>query len=82
MTNIYDVDVSNEFEVELLVYSRESRSIYWINREKYAIAFKWSSNFWIYLIMYIHIAAVVLGILHFTLILHNTSRVKDVKSVS
>lgn len=67
MTNIYDVDVTNDYEVELLVFSKESRSIFWVNRDKHPIALQWSSNFWIYLIMYIHIAAVILGILHFTL---------------
>lgn len=33
LTNICDLDVSNNFEVELLVYSAESGSLYWIKRD-------------------------------------------------
>jgi hypothetical protein len=32
-TNIYDVDVSNLNEVELLVYSSQARSVIWVKRE-------------------------------------------------
>ncbi len=71
-TNIYDADVSNNFEVELLVFSNTTNTINLIKREIPFTQFKWNSNFWIYLIIYIHLAALVLGFLHFTLIFHWT----------
>ena len=37
LTNIYDVDVSNSFEVEFLVFSSQSRSIQWIKRDRDAV---------------------------------------------
>lgn len=33
LSNIYDVDVSNNYEVEFLVYSQNSRTIHWIKRD-------------------------------------------------
>ena len=72
LTNIYDADVSNDYEVSFLVFSNSSRAIYLIQRERTAISMQWSSNFWIYIIMFIHIGAFLLGLLHFTLIVHNT----------
>lgn len=72
LTNIYDADVSNEYEVNFIVFSNSTKSIYLIQRERVHISFKWSSNFWIYIIMFIHIAALLLGFLHFTLMIHNT----------
>ena len=78
LTNIMDVDVSNSRQLEFIVYSSQARSVSWIKREGYAAkpmsaheeskdrVMQWSSNFWIYLIMFIHIAALVLGMLHFS----------------
>ena len=76
LTNIYDADVSNDNGVSFVVFSNSSRSIHMIQRELPLISFKWSSNFWIYIIMFIHIAALLLGFLHFTLILHSNQRPK------
>lgn len=76
LTNIYDADVSNDNGVSFVVFSNQSRSIHLIQRELPLISFKWSSNFWIYIIMFIHIAALLLGFLHFTLILHSNQRPK------
>jgi hypothetical protein len=76
MTNIYDADISNDYGVSFIVFSNSSKSIHLIQRELSLISFKWSSNFWIYIIMFIHIAALLLGFFHFTLILHNTQRTK------
>lgn len=67
LTNIYDADVSNENEVQFIVFSSGSGSIHWIKRDIPVISFKWNSNFWIYIIMYVHIAALFLGCLHYTL---------------
>lgn len=72
LTNIYDADVSNGYDVNFIVFSSTSRSIHLIQREMPLISFKWSSNFWIYIIMFIHIAALLLGFLHFTLMIRNT----------
>ena len=73
-TNIYDASVSSEYEVELLVFSGQTRSLWWVKRDIVASgSFKWSSNFWIYIIMYIHIAALLLGFLHFFIIMHSNS---------
>jgi hypothetical protein len=33
LTNIYDVDVTNNFEAEFLVYSSQQHSIHWIRRD-------------------------------------------------
>jgi len=76
LTNIYDADVSNDGSISFIVFSNSSRSIHLIQRDLALISFKWSSNFWIYIIMFIHLAALLLGFLHFTLILHNTQRAK------
>ncbi len=82
LTNIYDADVSNDGSVSFVVFSNSSGSIHLIQRELGLISFKWSSNFWIYIIIFIHLAALLLGLLHFTLILHNTSRSKFVGASS
>jgi len=76
LTNIYDVDVSNNYEVEFLVYSQASRTIHWIKRDNGITSIpslgntagdQWSSNFWIYLIIFIHLAATLIGLLHFSM---------------
>ena len=77
LTNIYDADVTNDYEVGFIVFSSQSRSIYWIKREVPSIAFKWSSNFWINIIMFIHISALLLGLLHFTLIMHSSAKFRN-----
>lgn len=75
-TNIYDADVSNDNDVNFIVFSNSTKSVHLIQREKSLISFKWSSNFWIYIIIFIHVGALLLGIFHFTLILHNTKKLK------
>lgn len=71
LTNLYDVDVSNSQEVEFLVYSAQSRLISWVKRDgvivrEGPVSLQWYSNFWIYLIMFIYIAALVSGMYHFS----------------
>ena len=33
-------------------------------------SFKWNTNFWVYIIIYIHSACLLLGIMHFTLFMN------------
>ena len=78
LSNLYDVDVSNAYEVEFLVYSQTSRTIHWIKRDSgvdlqgtgRTTGTQWSSNFWIYLIIFIHAAATLIGLMHFYLMEH------------
>eukprot|EP00347_Sterkiella_histriomuscorum_P023392 403334809 len=81
-TNIYDADVSNDNEVNFIVFSNTTGQISLIQREKPHISFRWSSNFWIYIIIFIHVGAFLLGIFHFSLIFHQTNKLKSTGSQS
>lgn len=76
LSNLYDVDVSNSLEAELLVYSSSLRAVLWLKRERPGAPppLQWSSNFWIYLIMFIHCAALLLGLFHFTFVVDPAAR--------
>lgn len=68
LSNIYDADLANNNDLQFLIFSETNNSIIWVKRDVQKISFKWSSNFWIYVILYIHIMAIVLGFLHFYLV--------------
>ena len=67
-TNIYDSDISGKIEAQFLIYSQEAGSLLWYHIDHPSLRSQnWSCNFWFYLIIYIHGASIVLGILHFSL---------------
>jgi hypothetical protein len=60
-------------DVEFLILSAHTRSISWIKRDGVAVnpgpvSLQWYSNFWIYLIMFIYMAALLSGMYHFSTI--------------
>ena len=71
LTSLYDVDVSNSREAQLLVFA--GRSLFWVKRDvpepsQGGVQYS-TSNFWIYLIAFIHISALLLGFFHFSVTL-------------
>ena len=63
---LMDIDINSDSTVELIIYSNEKSSLYWLKKYvPFISGFGWNSDFWIYVILYIYILSSIVGIFEF-----------------
>ncbi len=63
---LVDIDINSDSVVELIIYSNDKTSLYWVKKYvPFISGFGWNSDFWIYIILYIYILSSIVGIFEF-----------------